>query len=157
MESLQRWSLIAEIVGGFAVVLSIVYLAVEVNNNTGAIYSQTNQGLMEMWLDVSSPIVEDKEVTDIFLRAKKDLANLDENELYRYWLITDGAMAIWEQAFYSNHNGTLDEDLWLVWDKSFTNWFCLEANPAIWELIRDNYVGEFKLHGDAVVLASCSR
>ena len=48
MRDLQRWSLVAEIVGAVAVVISIVYLTIEVQRNTSAIQSQTSQGLLEM-------------------------------------------------------------------------------------------------------------
>ena len=48
MRDLQRWSQVAEIVGAVAVVISIVYLTIEVQRNTSAIQSQTSQGLLEM-------------------------------------------------------------------------------------------------------------
>ncbi len=103
MEKLQRWSLIAEIVGGIAVVLSIVYLAVEVQRNTNAIQSQTQQGLLELVAEDNMVVATNAELADLYVRAQKNLAGLTEVERERYKRLVSHAFNIWEQAFLHLH------------------------------------------------------
>jgi len=55
-EKLQKWALIAEIVGGLAIVVSLVFLIIEVRGNSNLIranaYDQNIQSLVDwrMWV-----------------------------------------------------------------------------------------------------------
>ena len=44
---LEKWALIAEIVGGVAIVVTLIALIVELRGNTGAIRAQTAQATFQ--------------------------------------------------------------------------------------------------------------
>jgi len=139
MEKLQRWSLIAEIVGGIAVVLSIVYLAVEVQRNTNAIQSQTQQGLLELVAEDNMVVAANAELADLYVRAQKDLASLTEVERERYKRLVTHAFTIWEQAFLTYTNGTMEEQTWLGWNRGYRFLVCNESSSQIWKEIEVGY------------------
>jgi hypothetical protein len=47
VESLQKWALVAEVVGALAVVTTLAFVAVETRANTNALQAQTFQSLMQ--------------------------------------------------------------------------------------------------------------
>ena len=145
MEKLQRWSLIAEIVGGIAVVLSIVYLAVEVQRNTNAIQSQTQQGLLELVAEDNMVVATNAELADLYVRAQKNLAGLTEVERERYKRLVSHAFNIWEQAFLTYTNGTMEEQTWLGWNRGYRFLVCNESSNQIWKEIEEGYP-EFSVH-----------
>ena len=108
MKKLKRWSLISEIVAAIAVVLSILYLTVEVQRNTSAIRTQTFQGLLEMSNQSNSEFATDAEFADLIMRGDRNFDELTEIEQSRYESYTLNAFNIWEHAFYSHLNGTMD-------------------------------------------------
>jgi len=146
MEKLQRWSLISEIVAAIAVVLSIVYLAVEVQRNTTAIQTQTLQGLLEIVTQNNSELATDAEMADLILRGDRNFDELTETEQVRYRLYTVNSFAIWEHAFYSHLNGTMDPRVWKGYDVGFRGNFCRESGKIVWRITEPFYGTEFRVH-----------
>jgi len=88
-----------EIVGILAVVVSLVFVTLELRNNTNAINSQTNQGLAELNTTVSVSLMENPELADLWIRGTNDPESLTEVEQFRYRMIKDSVFNTWEQAF----------------------------------------------------------
>jgi len=153
-EKLKSWALIAEIVGGLAVLLSIVYLAVEVRANTSAIQSQTNQGLLELLNEYTYKAEENAE---LMMKGSGNWEDLDDIERYRYRQLWFALANIWEQAFNSNRSGTLSNDLWEGWDgDAMRETVCTESGREVWNSWVDTFSPGFQLHVDEVFL-DCAR
>ena len=113
-EKLQRYSLVAEILGGLAVILSIIYLAVEIQSNTHAIQTQSNQGLLELLNELAYMRFEN---ADLMLKGDGNYEELDESERYQYSELFYAGINIYEQAFNSYSSGTLSKELWQAWER----------------------------------------
>ena len=83
----MNWNIIstlAETVGAIAVVTSLVYLAVQVRQNTRATKSGASSYIDEALARILSAIRGDAEFADIWLRGCQDLESLDEIERVRF-------------------------------------------------------------------------
>ena len=147
-EKLQRYSLVAEILGGLAVVLSIIYLAVEIQSNTNAIQTQSNQGLIELLNEITYMRFEN---ADLMLEGVGNFEELDESERYQYTLLFYASMNIYEQAFNAYSTGTLSKELWQAWNgDGQRRRICMESSQRIWVQLVDDFSPDFQLHIDAV-------
>lgn len=155
MQNLQRWSLVAEIVGAVAVVISIVYLTVEVQRNTSAIQSQTSQGLLEMANETNQLLSLNPELAAFFTRAQTgyDLLTPAEHLRWRRWVNSE--LNIWEHAFYSHVNGTLDDAMWIGYDVSYRASYCNDSAKRIWREIETFYGTEFRAHVNETTAQEC--
>ena len=157
MKKLQQWSLIAEIVAAIAVVLSIAYLTLEVQRNTSAVQSQTSQGLLEMANQANMELAANADMADVFVRGNKDLDVLTPSERLRYRRMINSEIGIWEHAFYSHANGTMDDRLWKGYDVSYRATFCIESARQIWNEIQTFFGDDFRAHVNSTTEAECDQ
>jgi hypothetical protein len=67
--SLEHWAAVAEIVGAIAVVATLIYLAIQVKQNTGAIQSSNAMVLHNNISDLARDVAKDRDLGDIIVRA----------------------------------------------------------------------------------------
>ena len=67
--SLEDWAAIAEIVGALAVVATLIYLAIQVKQNTGAIQSSNAMILHTNISNLARDVSRDRDLGDIIVRA----------------------------------------------------------------------------------------
>ncbi len=111
-EDVQKWALLAEIVGGIAVVISLIFLALQMRENTNALQAQTFQDLMQDLNEYRS-LINQSDVSIIReLRRTEGLESLsvpDQRRIRGYSLILWG---IYESAFFANNRGVLGRQEW---------------------------------------------
>jgi len=149
-EKLQRYSLVAEILGGLAVVLSIIYLAVEIQSNTHAIQTQSHQGLLELLNELAYMRFEN---ADLMLKGDGNYEELNESERYQYTELWSARLNIYEQAFNAYSSGTLSKELWQAWDgDGQRRRICMESSQRIWVRLFDGFGPDFQLHMDGIIM-----
>ena len=113
-ETVVNWDAIGaigEIVGAIAVVATLGYLAVQINQSTKVARSSTRQAIAEMTMAASNDIPRDKELAEIFVRQMKG-EELDDAESIRLLARTYVAMRNWENIHYQYLTGMLSDDEW---------------------------------------------
>lgn len=156
MEKLQKWSLIAEIAAAIAVVLSIIYLAVEVQRNTSAIRTQTHQGLLELSNYNNIEFVTNPEMADLIFRGDRNFDELTDVEQSRYRFFIQSENNIWEHAFNSHLNGTMDSRTWEGYDVSYRRNFCKKSGNIVWRQMEQDFGAEFRAHVNATSKEDCA-
>jgi len=68
---------IAELIGAIAVILTLIYLSVQVRQSASAIFTQTLDAL-------NARLATSRELSDIWLRGRRDITSLDELELEQF-------------------------------------------------------------------------
>jgi len=115
-ENLQRWALVAEIVGGIAVIASLIVVAYELQQstdqsilNTSALEIATYQDLTNNISDLNSLVVQDSELADIFIKAIQDPDSLSENQLFRFNTYIINLFRHGDMAFFQYERGAIDQ------------------------------------------------
>lgn len=108
-----RLSTIMEVVSAAAVVVSLVYVAIEIRHNTEAVQSATYQQLVAASDEFLLVLAQDPELTDIWIRGDTDPSLLDDIGAQRYWWIIRTYLRNMEHAFRQHERGSLGD---LEWD-----------------------------------------
>ena len=102
--TLAAWG---EFIGGIAVVVSLIYLASQIRQNSRLLRASTASATMATNNDFSSLVVQDLEVARIFREGRADRSSLSDDDLQRfdsllgmaftaqnqeYQFVTDGVM-----------------------------------------------------------------
>lgn len=108
-----RLSTVLEVVSAAAVVVSLIYVAIEIRHNTEAVQSATYQELVAASDEFLLVLAQDPELTGIWIRGDEDPALLDAVEAQRYWWIVRTYLRNMEHAFRQHERGSLGD---LEWD-----------------------------------------
>ncbi len=108
-EKWTRLSVFAELLGAAAVVVSLIYVGIEIRQNTQAVRSATYQELVAKSDDFLLVLAQDSALTHIWLRGDEDPSSLDETERQRYWWIVRTFWRNMENAFRQHDRGMLGD------------------------------------------------
>jgi len=123
---------IAEIVGVIAVIATLVYLAIQVKDNTRVARSATRQAIAETTMSIGRDLVENKELAEIFLKdlREQDLDPVDQLRLYSRSYV---GMRNWENIHYQYLSGMLSDDEWRGFRKNLKAIFEWKSAGTYWE------------------------
>jgi len=146
-----------EFASAIAVFLGLVFVGLELKQNTEAVESQTSQGLLEMANQANAQIASDKQLAELVLRVHKGIDELDELETLQYNRFVHSEMNIWEHAFFSHENGTMHSDLWSGYDGAYRGFFCEAWSDSVWQTIKHGFSEQFTAHVDSITPEDCLR
>ena len=125
---------IGELVGGVAVIASLLYVGLQVRQSTQATRAASYQATVDSFREWSRSIIEDPDVADVFLRGNMDQSGLSQRESVQYGMLLFGAVRIWETLFYQSQTGTGERGL-LRAEEGSLRW--LLSNPGVQEWWRE--------------------
>ena len=117
MMNWNRWSTVAEIVSSVAILVTLVYLAVETNQNTVAIQASSREGAIQAELQLLSSFMSSPELAELFIK-QEPLTYIEANELNAYLV---SFLRLRESTFRQYRAGVLDEETWVNLRSSITN------------------------------------
>jgi hypothetical protein len=110
-------SAIAEVIGAIAIVVSLIYVGVQVNDGTRAARSATASdaaSVMQAWyLEVGS----DAQKSKLFLNGMANPDAFSREEFYQFTMMLHAGFLAFQNAYYLSQEGTLDGGL----QRSITN------------------------------------
>ncbi len=81
---LEKWALVAEIVGGVAIVLSLIFVGYEVQQNNQTQVQTATQAVLREYATSSRMLSVDPDMACIYLRGNQDYEKLNDLERFRY-------------------------------------------------------------------------
>jgi len=107
---LKQWASFAEIIGALAVVTSLVYVGIQVNDSAGAVRSASannaNVALQAFYLQVGA----DRETSSTMYRGLMSEQALTNEEEYQFLMLLHGAFLGFQNSYMLVEEGTIDEE-----------------------------------------------
>ena len=104
-DKINKW---LALVANLAVIAGIVFLALELNQNSRMMQTQTRNALTESILNFQFN-AEASGLRDIAQKANRDLASLTADEAGKVAQLYVSNMRLWENIHYQYRNGVFDE------------------------------------------------
>jgi hypothetical protein len=104
--------LATNIIGTLAVVLTVVYLAVQVRASTKATYSQTYQTAVAALGDMAAIVGESKEKSRMYADGMADPDKLDPDEYLQFAYLGISLFRKYENAYFQYKSGMIDDEFW---------------------------------------------
>jgi hypothetical protein len=135
---------IGEFLGALAVVISLVYLAVQIRQNTRAVRSASHQSLVSSEQAIQASVSDNREVARIVVQANKDFDGLDEEDRLRFVMLVSRMLSNFENIYYQYSRGLLDEDLWQPWLEGMNFFVQQPGLRRYWEAFKFGYAEPFR-------------
>ena len=140
---------IGEIIGAFAVVISLLYLAVQIRTqNKQAKLSALHEMSREQRLVAERFATEN--ISDIVVRANKDHKTISEAESFQLIALVTNFFRAWENAYLEKRDGSLGENVWMTLARDYSQVMGMSSFRHIWSLRKQNYNPNFQKYVDSI-------
>jgi hypothetical protein len=137
---------LAEVVGALAVVISLVYVGIQVTDGTRAIRSSTANETSTAMSSWYIKLGTSPQSTKIFRTGMAQPETLTQEEIYQFIVQVHGLFMLYQNAYYLSQQGTLDVEL----QESITNTILgVRTQPGFdiyWSQRKDLFKPSFKVY-----------
>ena len=110
-QKLSDWASIAEIVGAAAIVISLIYVGLQVSDSTRAVRSATANDAAAVTIAWYLEVGSDAQRSEIFFNGITNIESLSPQETYQFTMMLHGVMLAFQNAYYLSQEGTLDPEV----------------------------------------------
>ncbi|MCA9739512.1 MAG: hypothetical protein R3E98_08210 [Gemmatimonadota bacterium] len=104
---------LGEFIGAIGVIVSLIYVSVQLKQNTKAVRASSYQEISHNSLELLSLIISDPDMADIWGRGLDHGAEaLDPVEHFRWHSMLLATFRHWDNLYYQYRNGMLEKELW---------------------------------------------
>ncbi len=110
--TIQDWGAIGDLVGGVAVLVTLIYLAIQIRQSTKVNASLIRQNFYDATQQQILHAVESTEFNDLIYRGWSTDASLTKGEQTQIWRHMQGVLIGYQGAFEQYKSGALLEEDW---------------------------------------------
>jgi hypothetical protein len=133
MIDMQYLANLGEIVGAVVVILSLIYLAIQVRQNTKAQQTENYSRALDRLAAMQSMLSQDGETSLIFSKAVLDTSKLTPQERMRFTWSMYEAFGAFEFMFHASRTDAIPEEVWTRWSLGVAWWLSFPGVQAWWQ------------------------
>jgi len=155
--SLAELGNLGEFVGAIAVIGSLIYVAVQIQQNTKAVRISSAQAHLEVWNDVVSNFCQSSELASIYNRGLQGISELTPPERVQFFAQLGLIFRYYESSYLQREEQALDDKLWEGLQETMIDTLYYKGSKEWWERRRHWFYKEFKEMVDAIVIQNIGR
>lgn len=135
----QMLGSIGEFVGSVAVVVTLVFLTVQLRQNTSALKSSFWQAIQDAEQRFDTLLSRDRELSSIWVRGSDHgLDSFDDPvERLQFLVLGKQLVDLFQTHHYQHDAGMIENELWGTWISQYDEFF--QRSPGFRDVIRDRY------------------
>jgi hypothetical protein len=134
---------IGDLVGGVGVVVTLIYLAIQIKKNSLAVQMTALQMLQNEANQAALAVASNPDLAKVLVVAESGLDELSPVERCQFDNYALHFFETYESAFHMHSRGHIDSEIWAAWKLGFQN----ELTPAllaVWDVENGDYVPNFR-------------
>ena len=144
----------SEVVGAIAVVASVIYLGVQIKDNTEATKLAASRTLSESYNTFLDLLTASSDVSDIFLRGLRDYDSLEPVETIRFSALLGRVVRMYEQVFLHERTDQFDAELSSSMSFTLKEHLKYPGFQQWWRIRQDWYHPDFQSYIDELISES---
>ncbi|MGR8946690.1 MAG: hypothetical protein ACU84Q_01495 [Gammaproteobacteria bacterium] len=150
----MNWDIVAacgEIIGAGAVVISVFYLAFQVKKQTEESKLSASRELAALYHDLLGDVQNDKEFSELYLKAVQNYDELPNSERIRVALLFQRGFRILEQQYLHTGKSQVDPVFFESIRLTFIEWLTFPGVQQWWMKSSGFFAREFSHHVDQMM------
>ena len=148
--TIQDWGAVGEILGAIGVIATLIYLAVQIRQNTADSRTNTELSLYGFFSQINQLQATNPAVLELFNQAMIDVSQLNDAERRQFtWLIA-AYFYNFDAMYHQFNRSQLSSGTWPVADKVVRGLFASPAVQKWWESGFFNGSPEFMTYVDTI-------
>jgi hypothetical protein len=123
---------VAELLGAFGVIASLIYLAVQIRQNTESVRMASHHGVADQFQRSNLTALENPQIADIVLRGLPDASSLSDVDRLRFELYLLAIFRTYEELYQLHRKGLADHELWDSREQSLMRWLSYPGVRSWW-------------------------
>jgi hypothetical protein len=137
-------SAVSQLVGSIAVVLSVLYLGIQVHRSTRVAKLATQDAAATALRDVTKPFMENAELERIWRVGLEDIGALSAEERARFFHATYQWLKAFETIHFHYVYGLMDRQLWEGWHGLLQHYVAAPGIAHYWKLRPEVFSERFR-------------
>ena len=154
--TMQDWGAVGELVGGLAIIVSLVYVGLQIRQSTQASRAGTSQSFSSQYTELNLQIAR-ADFHDIWWRGLGGIQNLQGSETAAFMAYLSAIMLMWESFFDQRKDGTFEPRKFDSWLAHVLDLFGNEGVREYWAIRKHGFTAEFVEFFDEKIAASESK
>ena len=135
---------LSEMIGAIAVVITLVYLAIQIRQNTRAIRLDTGHDVAEEYRDIFALMAQNEGLAELVHKAAVDGAAITGAEKVRYYALNSNFIRAVENAYFQHNEQALDQKHWSGMKRMLADYAQLPAFREYWSNRKHWFSHEFQ-------------
>lgn len=148
---LQKISIITEIVGAIAIVISLIFVGIQFTENTKATKSATAASTVATISSWYTEMGNNQQSSSLFWNFMADPDSLTSEERFQVIINLHGLFLTFQNSYYLSQQGTLDSNIQESITKAAVGVKDQPGFRLFWKLRRELFFPEFQRHIDKIV------
>lgn len=149
--TLEQLANLGEFISAIAVIASLIYLAVQIRQNTKSVRSATLLSNTEIWSNLLLKMADTENIR-AYMYGMSGNEDIRPKEFAQFLLQCRVLFVSFENQYYQFCNGALDEETYKGYERSICiEIFAYRGFRMYWSLYRENFSPVFVNHVDAMI------
>jgi hypothetical protein len=136
---------IGEMLGGSAVVVSLIYLSFQVRQNTRALRASSTDTAVASLRDWMRPLIDDADTARLFRTGVEgEWVDFSPDDRARFLHLLFGYLKTFENFHYQYLQGTLEQEVWEGWYNILSAYVVSPGVQAYWQMRRNAFSPRFR-------------
>ena len=140
--SLQDWGALGELIGGLGIIVSLIYVAVQIRQSTNATRVATSQTFTDQYMRAVSPLYEPG-FSDVYRRGLSGLNTLEGSDRVMFTAFVATLLRMFESFYIQEKDGAFDSRLFGNWTATFVDLIAYDGVSEVLEIRKHQYNAEF--------------
>lgn len=157
--TLTEWAALGEVVATVAVVISLLFVAYTIGQNTAALQGASDNILFERHAELANQFTADPSLAAIMVKMRSDDPQLSDVEAIRWEKYQFNLLDIWALAYMRHQADLLSERQWQAWDVYFIDLFRRGGERITrqrWNRLRRGFDAGFWAHVDSALFTDAA-
>lgn len=142
--TLEQLAYVADVIGVLLIVVSLLYVARQLRQNIEMMRAAASSGRVERDYQIVSPIIDNREVAQIWAKGERDFDSLDKVDQLRMLFFERKAIGLWHHDFQLRKRNLLPDADWEEHTWIIQNIGRRQAVRAAWQVFRGAYEPAFQ-------------
>jgi hypothetical protein len=135
---------IAQIVASFGVIVSLIYLARQVVQNTRMMRASVSNDRVARDFDLSGALCNNREFAELWWKGQQNLAGLDDLGRVRVVMHSRSALKHWQNMFSLRQQGLVSDSDWNELKWLIRYFGAAQVTQEAWKIFGDSFGGSFQ-------------
>ena len=145
--SIQDLGALGEFVGAIAVVITLLYLVVQLRQNTKSVRASTHQAISSSYIEVFQAL-QDSDFSSVYVEGMRQYDSLTGEQQVRFNAFALRLFKVQEDAYFQWQNGNYDERSWATNEILLLDILSVKGVRQWWETRKPWFNQEFVIYTD---------